>query len=88
MKPIGDRLAQGWNAADRRVAAERAEMLLQDGTEKRRDEPLGLAEREIERCGAGLDPVEQTREALEGRGDNRFEMRLRWARKSWLGVRA
>ena len=28
VKPIGDRLSQGWNAADRRITAKLAEMLL------------------------------------------------------------
>ena len=68
-EPIDDGLAQGWNAPDRRVAAELAEMLLQDRPEKRRDHRLGLAEREIDRASARLDPVEQTREAREGRAD-------------------
>ena len=41
---------------------------------------FGFPERKIERCGAGLDPVEQAREPLEGRSDDGFEMRLAWAR--------
>ena len=57
------------DAADRRVAPELADMLLQDRTEERRNQRMRLAERKIDRRRSGLDARQERGEARERRGD-------------------